>query len=109
MQRGRQTRNPRGHVSARSHTLFTTEPRQAEPHAHAGFVYKRLLPERGGAARPASRELLWKQGTARGQWEGGDYGMCFCCARGSIKRRRVSPGKGADFNQLTQGGKHTVQ
>lgn len=52
---------------------------------------------------PASRVLLWKQGRALGQWQRGDYDMCFFRARvGSIKRWRVSAGRLADFNQLTQ-------
>lgn len=34
-------------------TLCLPEPDQAHSAAHAGFVYMRLLPERGGATQPA--------------------------------------------------------
>lgn len=103
MQRGRPTCNPRGHVSARSHTLFTTEP-----HMPALFTRGSFL--KGAEPRgPASRVLLWKQGRARSQWERGDYDMCFCaCVAQS--NGGVPPRVGGQILiSSLQGGKHTVQ
>lgn len=56
-----------------SPTVFTADADGGGPAAHRGFVYTRLLPERGGRRTPGIPMLLWKQGLCSGQWEGGDY------------------------------------
>lgn len=89
------TCNPRGQPqSARtqSHTLFTTESDGKHSAAHAGFVYRRFLPERGSATHPAFQCCFGNRAPHSSQWEGRDYDMCVCvcelikqwCLSGSV-------------------------
>lgn len=105
----RPTCNPRGHVSAHSHTLFTTV-RQSAQCGTCRLCLHAVPSWKGRRHTPGFPVLLWKQGSPGGQWEGRDYDMCFC-ARESIKQRCLfwQCVGGGDFNQLTQGRKHTGQ
>lgn len=73
----RPTCNPRGHVSAHSHTLFTRVRRSTQCCTcrlclHAAPSWK------GRCHTPGIPMLLWKQGSHISQWEGRDYDMCVC-------------------------------